>query len=139
MVDIRRNIVVFMIMLVALTSISFRIRHVGVKSTVALFSSLRSSGNFLQSSIGTIMQECRHQRNYELLVSYIDDYVESRKSISPSLLTSMITSLGEAGQLGKAISLIAMWRSRGLQPNERHFAALITAAKRAGQWELALG
>lgn len=84
-----------------------------------------------------IMQTCRKSNNYDKLIDYVDDLTNSNRPISPPFLTKLISCLGEGKQLGRAISLIRYAKVQGLVPNEIHYGALINAARKVGQWEIA--
>ena len=61
------------------------------------------------------------------------------RPMPPSVMTQVIKLFGEAGQLGRAISLLSVMREEyGLAPNERHLGALIQACRQCGNYEMAL-
>jgi pentatricopeptide repeat protein len=79
------------------------------------------------------LSKCRYQKNFDPAVEMAEKALLLRP-MHPSLLTSVIKVFGEAGQLGRAVSLLkAMEEDMNVVPNEFHLGALIVACRRCGQ------
>jgi hypothetical protein len=103
-----------------------------------LYSSPRNGPQMYKAPLDTVINRCRKQGDYTELCDYADNIINGQEKIAPAFLTKMITYLGEANQLGRAMFITQRAKSRGTIPNEKHYCALMNAARKAGQWEISL-
>ena len=87
--------------------------------------------------IKTLLKECRRRNDYTKAIE-LANYLETEQELTAMTATTIIRLYGEACQLGKAISVLTQMKSCDIEPNERHYGALIHATRRVGHWEMAL-
>lgn len=87
---------------------------------------------------GTTLRKCKYSNDYQPAIELAERALLLRP-MPPSILTGVIKVFGEAGQLGRAVSLLrSMKEDMNVAPNEYHLGALIVACRRCGQWEMAV-
>lgn len=87
---------------------------------------------------GSILRKCKYTKDYRPAMELAEKALLLRP-MPPSILTGIIKVFGEAGQLGRAVSLLrSMKEEMNVVPNEYHLGALIVACRRCGQWEMAV-
>ena len=84
-----------------------------------------------------VLRECRRTGDYALAIE-LAEKLESQPVLNAQGVTSCIRLYGEAKQLGRAISMLTTMEQLSMKANEHHFGALIHAARKAGQWEMAM-
>ena len=102
-------------------------------------------GRYYQSKISSqrydfngVLRKCRVMQNYEPAIALADEVLQMRP-IGPAVITQVIKVFGEAGQLGRAISMLRFMENElQIAPSEHHLGALIHACKIQNQWEMAL-
>jgi pentatricopeptide repeat protein len=87
--------------------------------------------------IKTLLKECRRRNDYTKAIE-LANYLETEQELTAMTATTIIRLYGEARQLGKAISVLSQMKSCDIEPNERHYGALIHATRKVGHWEMAL-
>ena len=87
---------------------------------------------------GTI-RRCHESQNYQPAIDLAEKALQTVRPMTASLMTQIIKLFGEAGQLGRAISLLKVMQvEHNMKPNERHMGALIQACRKCGNYEMAL-
>ena len=85
---------------------------------------------------GPLLKKCRSENDFQPAIDLAEKALLLRP-MPPSILTGVIKVFGEAGQLGRAVSLLKVMREEmNVVPNEYHLGALIAACRRCGQWEM---
>ena len=85
---------------------------------------------------GPLLKKCRSENDFQPAIDLAEKALLLRP-MPPSILTGVIKVFGEAGQLGRAVSLLKLMREEmNVVPNEYHLGALIAACRRCGQWEM---
>jgi len=95
----------------------------------------------VRATFDEVIRKCKLEGNFAPALSLAEELEQSsslQQPLSPATLTGIIRLYGEAGQLGKAISVLGRMKDLNMVPNEHHFGALIHAARRAEQWEMAM-
>eukprot|EP01041_Mallomonas_annulata_P005342 gene5342-10686_t len=73
------------------------------------------------------------------IIELVDTYLSNPKSrIDKHLITSIISSFGDVGLLGRSIAMLKDMQKYGVTPNEFHYGAVIQSCRKAGQWEMSL-
>ncbi len=88
-------------------------------------------------NVNALLKQCQQRNDYTQALELAEE-MENDPKLNAFSATTAIRLYGEAKQLGKAIGVLAKLKSCGLGANEHHYGALIHAARRAGQWEMAL-
>ena len=87
---------------------------------------------------GTI-RRCHESQDYQPAIDLAEKTLHTVRPMTASLMTQIIKLFGEAGQLGRAISLLKVMQvEHHMKPNERHMGALIQACRKCGNYEMAL-
>lgn len=89
--------------------------------------------------VGSLLRQCKRAGNYEEAIQYAEDLEHNSSPLSSSVVTSIIRLYGESGQLGKALAMLKKMGEQNVAPTEHHFGALLQAARRAKQYDMALG
>ena len=85
---------------------------------------------------GPLLKKCKRDNDFQPAIELAEKALLLRP-MPPSILTGVIKVFGEAGQLGRAVSLLKVMREEmNVVPNEYHLGALIAACRRCGQWEM---
>ena len=90
-----------------------------------------------KANVNALLKECHKHQDYTKALELAEE-MENDPKLNAFTATTAIRLYGEAKQLGKAIGVLAKLKSCGIDANEHHYGALIHAARRAGQWEMAL-
>ena len=84
----------------------------------------------------SVLKKCKYSNDYQPAIELAERALLLRP-MPPSILTGVIKVFGEAGQLGRAVSLLKIMKEDlNVVPNEFHLGALIAACRRCGQWEM---
>jgi pentatricopeptide repeat protein len=84
----------------------------------------------------SVLRKCKYSNDYQPAIELAEKALLLRP-MPPSILTGVIKVFGEAGQLGRAVSLLKVMKEElNVMPNEYHLGALIAACRRCGQWEM---
>ena len=87
---------------------------------------------------GTI-RRCHGTQDYQPAIDLAEKALHTVRPMTASLMTQIIKLFGEAGQLGRAISLLKVMQvEHNMKPNERHMGSLIQACRKCGNYEMAL-
>ena len=89
--------------------------------------------------MGSLLRQCKRTGNFEAAIQYAEDLEHNAAPLSSSVVTSIIRLYGESGQLGKALAMLKKMGEQNVAPTEHHFGALLQAARRAKQCDMALG
>ena len=86
----------------------------------------------------SVLRKSKYTNDYRQAVELAERALLLRP-MPPSILTGVIKVFGEAGQLGRAVSILRIMKEElNVVPNVYHLGALIVACRKCGQWEMAV-
>ena len=93
----------------------------------------------MKRDVSALIRQCQRMGRFDDAIEYAEALECSTTPLSSTLITSIIRLYGESGQLGRALAMLSKMGEHNVAPNVHHFGALLQAARRAKQCDLALG
>jgi pentatricopeptide repeat domain-containing protein 1 len=84
-----------------------------------------------------LIEESKRSGDWKRAVAAANDVLVNG-NLTESIATGVIRAFGESGDLGRAISVLGVMKSKNIKPNEHHYGALMQCCKRTNQWSMAL-